>query len=663
MNILIPHSWLLEHLDTAAKPEEIQRMLSLCGPSVERINDVDGEPVYDIEITTNRADSFSVRGIAREAAVILPQFGIGAKLKPIRADVIKSEGKALPLPKIDNDPSLNRRVLMVLLDGVKHAPTPDWMARRLLQIGQNVHDSVIDITNYITHELGHPCHAFDYDKIMSLGGEIIVKKAAAGTAFTTLDGESYTAAGGEVVLVNPSGEIIDLPGIKGTANSAVDDHTTKVLLFIESIQPEKIRYASMTHAIRTVAAQINEKNIDPGLADDVLRRGVELYRELTGARAASPVFDEFPGMLEPRPIVLPLSRVEDYLGLALPAEAIGRILSDLGCKVAGNAKVLEVIPPSYRPDLSIPVDLIEEVARIYGYHNLPSVLLDTPIPTDYPEGINFPLEERTQQLLADLGYQELFTYSLVSEALARRADADLEHTLKLRNPLTSDQEYLRRAILPSHVEALAKQLPRSAVKGSFELANVYHPEGQGLPDEHLVLAILDRDLRSLRQSVETLLGRLYITDVRIDLAEDKTKKDGQIAPFYQSAAVITHHKQVLGSIGYLDNGLVGAELIWRELLALAKRTPRYQGIPGTAPYIEDLTLEIAAGIPVGAVQDSILGASEVIRRSTLLDRYQNRWTFRLQYWDYRRQLDADEAKKLRDRALAALAKLGVRLAE
>ncbi len=663
MNILIPHSWLLEHLETAATPEEIQRMLSLCGPSVERINDVEGEPVYDIEITTNRVDSFSVRGIAREAAVILPQFGVGAKLRPLESKPVKAAGQTQPLPKIDNDPQLNRRILMVLLSDVKHTPTPDWMAKRLRQIGQNVHDSVIDITNYITHELGHPCHAFDYDKILSLGGEIIVKTAEAGMPFTTLDGVSYTTVGGEVVLVNPAGEIIDLPGIKGTANSAVDGSTDKVLFFIESIQPEKIRFASMTHAIRTVAAQINEKNIDPELADAVLGRGIELYRDLCGAKVASQVFDEFPGQLAPKPIVLPLNRVADYLGIELPVEVIERILTDLGCRVANQKKTLEVIPPTYRPDLTIPADLIEEVARIYGYHNLPSVLLDTAVPTAYPESISFPLEERTQQLLADLGYQELFTYSLVSEELARRGEADLKRTLKLRNPLTTDQEYLRRAILPSHVEALAKQLPQTTIKGSFELANVYWSEGEGLPDEHLVLAILDRDLRSLRQTIETLLNRMYIQGVKFELAEDNTKKDGQIAPFYQSSAVITHHDRVLGLIGHLENGLAGAELIWREILALARRTPHYQGVPTTAPYFEDLTLEVPEGTPIGQVQERILGASDVIRQAALISQYQHHWTFRLQYWDYRHQLDADQAKKLRDRVLAALAKLGVSLAK
>ncbi len=660
MNILIPHSWLTEYLKTKAEPADIQRMLALCGPSVERIEEVEGEPVYDIEITTNRVDSFSILGIAREAAVILPQFGIEAKLAPPILPLPKTNTDNSALPRFTNDPSLNRRVLMILLTGVKHTPTPPWMARRLRQIGQNVHDSVIDITNYITHELGHPCHAFDADKLQQLGGEIIVKTAKAGWPFTTLDGESYTTVGGEVVFVNPTGEIIDLPGVKGTANSAVDDQTSNVLFFIESILPEKIRFTSMTHAIRTQAAQINEKDIDPHLADNTLRRAVQLYQELTSAQVASPVYDDFPGKKLPQTISLSLAKVVTYLGIELSLEKISDILVALDCQVEStDANTVLVTPPTYRPDLSIEADLIEEVARIYGYHNLPSVLMPTAVPTIYPEGTNFPLEERVQQLLADLGYQELYTYSLVSEELARLVDANLENTLPLRNPLTSDAAYLRRHILPSHVEAMHRQLPYTKLRGSFELANVYAPREGDLPDEHLVLAILDRDLRALRTSLMALFNRLHLTGIKVDMTEHNPKMADRKGLFSGSMAVISCHDRVLGKIGYLPEGLVGAELEWRQLLAVARRYPAYRSLPTTAPYFEDITLTIPNGLPVGKVLTALESVSEVIDKVILLDRYQDRWTFRLRYWDREKQVDAQQAQQLQEQALAAVAKLGV----
>lgn len=172
MNILIPHHWLLDHLETEASPDDIQRLLSLSGPSVERVEERAGDQVYDIEVTTNRVDSMSVRGIAREATVILQQANVPAKLKPKPAESIEikpSIDPPLPLPKITNHPQLNKRTMCVILTNIKRNPTPEWMAHRLQQIEMNVHDAAIDITNYVTHELGHPCHAFDYDKVMQQG--------------------------------------------------------------------------------------------------------------------------------------------------------------------------------------------------------------------------------------------------------------------------------------------------------------------------------------------------------------------------------------------------------------------------------------------------------------------------------------------------------------
>jgi phenylalanyl-tRNA synthetase beta chain len=325
MNILIPHKWLLEHLETDVTPEELQKTVSLSGPSIERIYDREGDKVYDIEVTTNRVDSMSIRGIARESAVILNQFGHKAKLKDLTSTEIKVDGEILPLPKIVNDPKVSKRISCVILRDVKRTPTPKWMADRLLQTEVNVHDSVIDITNYITHELGHPCHAFDYDKVMKTGGEIIVTEADKGETFSTLDGNEFTTFGGEVVFKNGEGEIIDLPSIKGTANTSIDDSTKNVLLLLESIVATKVRFASMSHAIRTTAAQLMEKNVDPNLIPLTLEFGVKLYTQLCEAKVASKVYDDFPGEVNLKPVSLSLSNIENYLGLSLETKTIEKI--------------------------------------------------------------------------------------------------------------------------------------------------------------------------------------------------------------------------------------------------------------------------------------------------------------------------------------------------
>jgi len=305
MNILISQNWLSEHLQTNAKVKDIQKYLSLSGPSVEhlyqkKLSSGIIDTLYDIEVTTNRVDMMSIAGIAREAATILKRAGFATKLLHKKYPLIKQNSKqSLAVPEIVYQTDSVKRVMAVVLDGGKPQVSPQLIQDRLVEIEVNVHDAIIDITNYITHELGHPCHVFDYDKIMAMGGKIIIKEAGVGKKFITLDGVEHQTVGGEIVFENPAGEIIDLPAVKGTANSGVDNNTQRILFWFESLDAKKVRHASMSHAIRTIAAQLNEKNVDPYLAKQVLSYGVELLQKLAKLKVASKVYDYFPAQKMP----------------------------------------------------------------------------------------------------------------------------------------------------------------------------------------------------------------------------------------------------------------------------------------------------------------------------------------------------------------------------
>lgn len=642
MNILIPHSWLLEYLETSATPQEIQKYVSLAGPSVERIYQQGTEQVYDIEVTTNRVDSMSIKGIAREAAVILSQFGIPSHLQHRQtSDVTPAiSGAELPLPTISNNPDLCRRIMCVVLKNVQHTPTPQWMADRLQQIDQNIHDSVIDITNYITHELGHPCHAFDYDKIMALGGQIIVTEAEAGKSFTTLDEASYETVGGEIVYENQTGEIIDLPAIKGTLNTAVDDNTKNVLFWIESLEPKKVRFASMTHAIRTVAAQLNEKNVDPELAAEVMHRGIELYQELCEAEVASEVLDLYPRKRTVSKVTLPLTTISDYLGLTLDKDQIAEILLSLGCQVHTAKGVLTVTPPTFRPDIAIAADVVEEIARIYGYHRLPSKIMDTPIPLNKPADVDFNLESKIKHFLSHIGWQEVYTYSLVSEDLALASGFELAKHLKLQNPLTDDRVYLRRSLLPSlreviHNNPLAKQV------SVYELANVYHPQRHQLPEQPLMLSLVStKPYREVKGDLESLLQSLFITEVEIKPSVDAPHTGDIIAQNEEGQVV-------LGTIEVTADQLTAITIPMSVLLSVAKSHPSYQPLPRTAPVIEDFTFTLPRNTAVGPVMAAIKSISPLITNVTLLDIYQQNYTFTVEYRDPQQNLSSDDVEPVR----------------
>lgn len=638
MNILIPHTWLLEHLETDASPEEIQRLVSLSGPSIERIYNREGEPVYDIEVTTNRVDSMSVRGIGREAAVILQQASIQAQLKPAASSEIQSPTINLPLPTIENNPQFCKRIMTVVLANVQQTPTPDWMAKRLRQIDQNVHNSVIDITNYITHELGHPCHAFDYDKIMALGGVIRVVEAVPGKTFITLDGVEYETIGGEIVFENDKGEIIDLPAIKGTLNTSIDDNTQNVLFWIESLSAEKVRFGSMSHAIRTVAAQLNEKNVDPYLAESVLTRGVELYSQLTHAQVASDVYDAFPSPPQMNPVMVNTQTINNYLGIELGKDTINQILNSLECRVEWQDETtFTVVPPTFRPDITIPADVIEELARIYGYHNLPSKIMDTAIPLTKPENSYFHAENRMKQFLADLGWQEVYTYSMVSDELAQQSGYKLVEHLKLQNPLTEDRVYLRRSLLPSLQEVINSNTEQTLLS-VFEIANVYHPRENQLPDEVLTLGLISQlDYRSTRGILEALLRQFYVTKVTIEPLTSNTAKI-----FITEAGTTTEVGEV-----QLQDSLIGMSLELRKVMPLLKSHPAYKPLPKAEPVKEDLTFQLPLQVAVGKVMDSIYQVSPLIQTVELKDIYNQNYTFTITYSNQQKSLSADEVEPLR----------------
>lgn len=656
MNILIPHTWLLEHLETTATPKELQRLVSLSGPSVERIYNRLGDSVYDVEVTTNRVDSMSIRGFAREAAVILSQTDNESKLKPLTQKQPNSTAaEHLPLPKIFENQQLNFRTLCVVLANIERTPTPEWMATRLQQVELNVHDAAIDITNYVTHELGHPCHAFDYDKLMTTGGEIHIVEAQTGEKFTTLDDVTFTTKGGEVVFKDAKGTIIDLPSIKGTKNTSVDDSTKNIILLMESIRPDKVRFASMTHAIRTTAAQLLEKNLDPHLATETMALGIELYQTICHATQASEIHDSFltdqsdqtrKATTEITRVSLNSQEIFRYLGINLPSNTVVSILEQLGCSVEVEQSesrsplyVLHVTPPTFRSDLHIPADIVEEIARIYGYHNLPSALMDTAIPTTYQENTNFELEHKLKTFLAQTGWQETYNYSLVSQELAAQSGMLPVDHLTVANPLTEDMVYLRKTLVPSLVQMI-KINPIHRPLSVFEFATVYLGSGAeagqkttAVPHQPLRIGLVStQSYGHLKGAVEALLNQVYV-DTLLVVTDDKPtlgyKQSAQLYVASDSAEgpITTTH---LGWIGIeADSHFAAAELDWVSLLREAKQNPIYQPLPKTSIVTEDITFTLPEKTEIGPVISTIKQVHPCIREVTFAGKYKQNVSLRL----------------------------------
>src|SRR3972149_7355431 len=346
MNISIPHSWLKEFLITEAGPQKIAECLSLCGPSVERVERVDRDWIYDIEVTTNRVDMMSVLGIAREAAAILPRFGIKAKLhRPTRSLLEVDQSGSFPL-EVKVDPKLCPRFTAVVINNVTVKASPKKIQDYLEKSKVRSLNNVVDISNYLMRLYGQPVHTFDFDKIKD---KMILRLSKPGEMITTLDGKTFTLPGGDIVIEDGGKRLIDLCGIMGGQNSAVDANTKNVLLFVQSYSPKHIRTTSMTLGQRSEAAQIFEKQPDPEQVLPVLLKGIQLFKQLSGGKPESKIIDLYPHPLRQKTVSAPLQLIKDRLGVEISQSEVDKILKSLGF---ANGRV-----PSWRAsDITIPED-------------------------------------------------------------------------------------------------------------------------------------------------------------------------------------------------------------------------------------------------------------------------------------------------------------------
>lgn len=601
MNLTIPHSWLTEYLETDASPEKIAECLSLCGPSVEKLTKTKDDYLYEIEVTTNRVDCMSVMGICREAAAILPQFGFKAKFsQPTGSLPEVDQTRSFPL-KLQVNQQLCPRFAAVVIKNVTIKPSPAKIKDRLEKSGIRSLNNVIDISNYLMRAYGQPVHTFDFDKIKK---EMILRLSKKGETITTLDNKTFTLTGKDIVIEDGSGKLIDLCGIMGGLNSSVDNQTKNVLLFIQTYNPFNIRYTSMSLAQRTEAAVIFEKEPNPELVKPVLLAGIQLFKQLIGGKPGSKIIDLYPKPYILKKVTIPLQLIKDRLGVDISEKMVIGILDSLGfdCKLKIENSKISIVVPSWRnKDINIPEDIVEEVARIYGYHRLPSQIMATTIPTNYPDE-KFQLEYQLKTWLAGMGLTEIYTNSLVG--------CSAPNQLKIKNALSTEWQYLRNSLVPSHTQNFP----------AFEIANVYLPRPGQLPEEKLQLIISGiTDYLKLKGIIEVLSAKLHT----------------EITPLYQSNSVVI------------------------DLLPVFKKAsiyPHYQPVSSHPPLIEDLTFTLPEQTFIGPVIDSIKTANKLIKSVTLSATYQQNFTFTLKYQSLTSDLSAADIEPIRKKIVSELIK-------
>ncbi|WP_195940542.1 phenylalanine--tRNA ligase subunit beta [Romboutsia sp. 1001713B170131_170501_G6] len=494
--------YILDHEESFELGKDVREVLG--------INDA----LIEFEITSNRPDCRSIIGLAREAAVT-----VGKELK---FPEIKVNGSDEEMQfEIDIQTDLCKRYCGKVVKDVKVGPSPYWMQRRLIEAGMRPINNIVDITNYVMLELGQPLHAFDLEDIKY--NKMTVKLAEQGEKFTTLDGVERELTSDMLVIGNEE-KTLDLAGIMGGENSEVKDTTTSIFLEGASFAKESIRATSKKLGLRTEASSRFEKGIDVNLAETAVNRACQLIEELGCGRVLNGMLDYYPVKEEVQKITVNPMRINKLLGVNVPMDQFISILERLEfkCNLVSSDK-LELEVPSFRLDIAEDADILEEIARIYGYENIPAATLEG----NATAGVKTDKQKFTDKIVSSsiaAGLNEILTYSFVSPRGVDRINLSSEDSrrnfVKLMNPLGEETSVMRTTLIPNMLEVLSTNVAHKVEEVSaFECGNTFTPQ-EGLPVETKKYCIgmygKDVDFFSIKGVVESVLSNVGFKGYEIE---------------------------------------------------------------------------------------------------------------------------------------------------
>ncbi len=606
-------------------------------PLGEPLSDYLGDTVLDLELTPNRLDCLSMLGVAHEVAALT-----GGKVTEPEVSYAESGSPVDERVSISiADPDLCHRYTATVIDGVQIGPSPQWLQDRLTRAGLRPISNVVDVTNFVMMEYNQPLHAFDLSAVKD--ATVIVRRARPGEKLTTLDGVVRNLTTENLVIAD-SHDPIGLGGVIGGANSEIGGETRTVLLESANFNAANNRETATSMGLRTEATLRFEKGLRPELAPLALRRATALIQEVAGGTIAPGIVDVHPDPTPPLTVTLTMRRLRQSLGMEMELSQARLALQSLGFACTETGESLEVAVPWWRNDVNIEDDLVEEVIRIIGYDEVPTVMLSTPIPFHSPSPA-IALRDEVKDLLAAAGMQEVINYSLASSEMLERVPlANLETSpMRIANPMSSTHEFLRPTLQSGLLATLAAN--RSYSDGPFrffEAGRAFLPRAGDLPEEvETVTAVMagirgneswmdaisnnDMDFYDAKGMVEWLLGRLGIASVALEPAQHAVYQEGRCAS-------IAAGNQVLGYVGEvhpsilekfdLDGGTVaGFELSLAALLgALPESDRRFASLPRFPEATRDLALVVPIDVPAGRVTDLIL-RNRLVNGARLFDIY------------------------------------------
>jgi phenylalanyl-tRNA synthetase beta chain len=504
-----------------------------------------GDTILDLDITPNRPDCLSVIGIAREVAALT---GKKVDVPAIHYNESEKAIDSYAVVRID-EPDLCPRYCASLLIDIKVTESPQWLQRRLLACGMRPINNVVDVTNYVMLEYGQPLHAFDYNEIR--GKQIIVRRAANGESMATLDGVRR-ALNSNILVIADKERAVAVAGIMGGGDTEVREDTTNVLIESANFNQAVIHKGSLNLKLSSEASLRFEKGLSRDLPLVALKRATQLLTELAEGKATQGIIDVYPGKQRKEPIFFPVSDVKRLLGVDLKTGEVCKTLERLGfsCRRMKSDSQLQVEVPWWRTDVNCIADLVEEVARIVGYDKIPTTMLSSSLPRYEPAPM-LRLRQQLRNILVSCGFQEVLTYSLTSLEMLEMLSPELRligpSPMKVANPMSREQEYLRTSLRVGLLSVLARneRYEENDIR-LFEIGKVFIPRESDLPEEREMLCgVLSGTQRRLswrgeeqpvdffvaKGVMETILSRLGIV-TRFEASQDDSLFPGRVADIF-----------------------------------------------------------------------------------------------------------------------------------
>ncbi|HEX9979017.1 MAG TPA: phenylalanine--tRNA ligase subunit beta [Flavobacterium sp.] len=585
------------------------------GTPAAKVFNIENDEVFEIGLTPNRADAMSHMGVARDLRAGLLQKNVHAELITPSVSKFKVEKRTLKIDVDVKDGKLAPRYCGVTISGIKVKPSPEWLQNRLRSIGLTPKNNIVDVTNYVLHELGQPLHAFDASKIT---GKIVVKTVAAGTKFTTLDDTERTLHEEDLMICDDKGPLC-IAGVFGGKNSAVSETTNAIFLESAYFNPVSIRKTAKRHGLSTDASFRFERGIDPTITEYALKRAALLIQEVAGGEMTSDVVDIYPKKIEDWTIFLNFNKAAKIIGQELPKETIKKILASLDIKVNSMSDAgLGLVIPAYRVDVQREIDVIEEILRVYGYNNISFTKKFHATVSYSPRTEDYKVQNIIAAQLTSLGFNEMMANSLTTpDYVGLSQSLSEEHSVRMLNPLSHDLSAMRQSMLFCGLEAVAYNINRRSLDLKFfEFGKTYHNFSEGFEEKkHLALYISGSRVKESwakpRKNTDFFLFKGYVNSVLQRLGIDKVQNQPVASDIFAEGIAIVSGNEVIVELGTIKKTILKhfdirqevfyADFNWNVILKLLSNRIRFAELPKYPEVRRDLALLVDQNVSFDAI--------------------------------------------------------------